>query len=72
MNTEAVFTNVLTCVQRLAKLLLTEAGVLGGPSEQCVNAVIYIMQFSRDYHAVFENLATHLDRVGACLERLKL
>ncbi|KAF2167934.1 hypothetical protein M409DRAFT_22079 [Zasmidium cellare ATCC 36951] len=67
-----VFRNTLVCVQRFGAFAAQAASMVFGPSQQCFNAITFVITAVEDYDAVFNNITTLMERVSTFLERLRI
>lgn len=42
-----------------------------GPSQQCFNAISFVISVSQDYSEVFDNLIALMERLSAFMEKLR-
>jgi hypothetical protein len=66
---QEMFGKALMCLQRIGELLGSVASMIWSPSQQCINAVKFIVVATREYNKVFENLMDLMERLGVSLGR---
>lgn len=71
-NAWKVFKTALVCVQRFGDAAAQVAGAVFGPSQQCMNAISFVITACQDYEAVFDNIAILMERVSVFMERLNI
>jgi hypothetical protein len=64
--------NVLLCVQRFGDVLASASSVAFGGSQQCFNALNFVITATQDYSKIFEDLTTLIERVSIFLETLRI
>ncbi|KAF2209646.1 hypothetical protein CERZMDRAFT_70123 [Cercospora zeae-maydis SCOH1-5] len=67
-----VFKNALVCVQRFGEIAANAASMVFGPSQQCFNAISFVISAVQDYDDVFNNITALMERVSVFLERLRI
>lgn len=67
-----VFKNALVCVQRFGAFAAQATSMVFGPSQQCFNAISFVITAVQDYDAVFNNITTVMERVSTFLERMRI
>ncbi len=67
-----VTSRVLTCVQRIGDSVATAKSAVFGPSQQCWNALNFVIIAVQGYKKLFEDLAFLLERVSVFLETLDI
>ena len=50
---------------------MLEQGQVFGPSQQCFNAISFVITVTQDYAAVFANLTTLMERLSVVMGRLQ-
>lgn len=64
--------DTLSFVQKLGKIISPLAGMALGPSEQCFNALNFVIVAVQDYKKIFEDLTLLLERVSVFLRQLNV
>ncbi|XP_014555255.1 hypothetical protein COCVIDRAFT_17119 [Bipolaris victoriae FI3] len=64
--------DTLSFVQKLGKIISPLAGMALGPSEQCFNALNFVIVAVQDYKKIFEDLTLLLERVSVFLRQLNI
>ncbi|CAK1360558.1 unnamed protein product [Cercospora beticola] len=67
-----VFKNALVCVQRFGEIAANAASMVFGPSQQCFNAISFVISAVQEYDDVFNNITALMERVSVFLERLRI
>ncbi|GIZ45940.1 hypothetical protein CKM354_000908600 [Cercospora kikuchii] len=67
-----VFRNALVCVQRFGDIAANAASMVFGPSQQCFNAISFVISAVQEYDDVFNNITALMERVSVFLERLRI
>lgn len=68
---KSVVQTILVCVQRFGDVVVTATSAVFPPSQQCFNALNFVIKATQDYHKLFEDLTTLLERVSVFLETLR-
>ncbi|KAF3041114.1 hypothetical protein E8E12_007068 [Didymella heteroderae] len=68
---KSVVHTILVCVQRFGDIVVTATSAIFAPSQQCFNALNFVIKKTQDYGKLFEDLTTLLERVSVFLETLR-
>jgi hypothetical protein len=71
-TTKKIFRQTLYCVDKFGNIAAQAASMAFGPSQQCFNAVSFVIGAIQDYDAVFSNVTSLMERMSAFLERLRI
>ncbi|KAF2653116.1 hypothetical protein K491DRAFT_680807 [Lophiostoma macrostomum CBS 122681] len=69
---KAVVGKVLVCVQRFGDFIASASSVVFGGSQQCFNALSFVITATQNYGRVFDDLTTLMERVSIFLETLRI
>ena len=67
-----VFGRTLVCIQTFGAIAASAASAVFGPSQQCMNAVSFVITATQRYSAVFEDITTLMERMSAFFEKLRV
>lgn len=67
-----VFHQTLTVLQRTGAIVAPAAGMVFGPSQQCFNAVSFVITAVQDYQSVYEQITALMERISVFLERFEI
>jgi len=71
-TTKKIFRQTLYCVDKFGSIAAQAASIAFGPSQQCFNAISFVIGAVQDYDAVFDNVTSMMERMAAFLERLRI
>lgn len=66
-----VVRGTLVCIQRFGQIAAQGASMVFGPSQQCFNAISFVINVTQDISTVFANLTALMERISVFLERLR-
>ena len=66
-----VFRRSLECISRFGEIAAQSASMVFGPSNQCFNAVNFVIRAAQGYTEAIENLGILMERISAFFDRLK-
>lgn len=69
---KAVFRQTMVCVQRFGSIAAQGASVVFGPSEQCFNAISFVIKAIQSYDEVFTNITALMERISVFLNKLNI
>ncbi|KAF7192420.1 hypothetical protein HII31_06452 [Pseudocercospora fuligena] len=67
-----VFQNALVCVQRFGQIAANATSMVFGPSQNCFNAISFVISAVQEYDAVFASITALMERVSVFLEKLRI
>lgn len=69
---QQIMGNAMKCLQRFGGIVAQATSVVFGPSQQCWNAISFIISAAQGYQAVLDGFAALLERCTVFLERLNV
>lgn len=67
-----VFRRTLQCIQTFGNIAAQSASMVFGPSNQCFNAVNFVIIAAQSHSEAIENISILMERISVFLERLRI
>lgn len=71
-KTQRMLRQTLHCIDKFGKIAAQGTSMVFGPSQQCFNAISFVIGAVQDYDAVFKNVCLWMEHMSSFLERLRI
>ncbi|RYO12753.1 hypothetical protein AA0111_g12477 [Alternaria arborescens] len=69
---KAIVSNILNCIQLFGEVVASASSAVFSPSQQCFNALNFVIVAVQKYQKMFEDLTTLLERVSVFIGTLRI